>query len=784
MPSSPDPSASGEGPRRTSSSFKHVTKNSLVSKSPFKSTTTIQGQQAAGIYNDSGEKVIHEKRASRALGESPEKAAGAAATPKTAIGLGTPSARSRSTSRSRTPSKDSGSTSRIATSLRKVSSERLSFASFGSNKQSTPDAKEAKESKGDSERKEAKDANHGRMMAIETKENDSPIRSGKKTPRQSVGLNSLSKNEYVSKSPFLSTAKRIFSGERRDSPSPSKNSPKAPVEKDDVFSSPSPRVTRKASAELRGASENSARRAGSADSQRVSPSKASPATTRMVSSDSTTSTPSRSASDIVDPVQASPSPARRAPSLSLVTNGITSPLGRTVTDAAGDGSPSSSSPAPIRSAMTPSRRLFGPRDWSGLSQDSPSKNKAVTFSSVAHVREFEPLSNENSLDGSFDSPPAAAVAWMNNESLDGLLSEQNGDDSFGSIGSIGSLSVGSIGSENSIDSLARLRITNPDAPSPEGQGHQRSESTTADFVNTLIEEGLFSPPTGQTPAMADMPTFEMPDEVPPVMSSTPRFSPSSLPEQETNRDQAGIPYGRSHHAERAAAARAAPRPVSHIEQPQIPHQSDEKLLLNGNAAQPSLPYSTPFDSQPIHSHQTGPMPDPFITIQTATKVLSPPHKSREENGIPLGRTSHSERVQAARMLATQSLGLGYPRGNPSPSPIPSVESDTSLPSKDDDGDELFDVSLGDAAPTPSPVPVSTVSQPATATRSVPPAPAPLDLPEHPAEDVDRPADQEVLAKPVERDEDEDHKVSTCLHYIPYCTDCRSILSSPSFSLCL
>lgn len=135
-------------------------------------------------------------------------------------------------------------------------------------------------------------------------------------------------------------------------------------------------------------------------------------------------------------------------------------------------------------------------------------------------------------------------------------------------------------------------------------------------------------------------------------------------------DEVGIPFGRTHHAERAHAAHVAAveshhRPA-HISQPDLPHQGYEAgapIIRSQDVTQPALQPDQHVRSTAlgnVQAHQDGPFEDPFVTLQTATSILSPP-KDRQESGVPLGRTSHVERAKAARMLATQNLGLGMPR---------------------------------------------------------------------------------------------------------------------------
>ncbi|WVF65953.1 hypothetical protein IAT40_000691 [Kwoniella sp. CBS 6097] len=617
---SPNPSLSPNpndptAPRRSSSSFKHVSKNSLVSNSPFKSPTTVQGAQAIGLsLESSAEKVIHERRSTRQLGEAPPTAQGSAATSRAAIGLGigiSPT-KPRSTSRSA-----SGEKRAAVSGQRRVSNDRtkVAFPSVGGI--------------------ERRSSTERRVSA--SKENESPdVRAGKRVPRASMGFKDLAKGSLVTKSPFK---QRTPSGGLGSTSSTRANetaseddigpSPKTiPVERDDVFSSPSPR-------RLSG---------GKQGQRRPSPSNGLSIGART--SNSPTPSPPRSiAQPFLSTTVGSAGPSPLSQSLSL-----------------GQAEPTPT-PTPHKSAMTPSRRLRGPRDLSA-GCESPTR-KTVTFQSVPDVKEFECLSAEPSMDGSFDiqAEEEDADEWVDeavhmhrDNSLDELLS-----------------------GAHAIDHPMM-------EPSPmisdENEGQMPDGSTTAEFMDTLIEEGLFSPPTMDTPAFDDQDNFELPLEPVDHDSDRPFLSTPSLggsvnvtpllaSDMFAEMDQHGVPYGRTHHAERAAAAHslASGAQTDKFVQPGFPQNQDHNMLMNANAAQPVIPkspthypeYNDPFASAAPHAHQVSAMPDPFITIQTATNVLPIQHQQREEDGIPLGRTSHAERIQARRMLATQSLGLGMPR---------------------------------------------------------------------------------------------------------------------------
>ena len=269
--------------------------------------------------------------------------------------------------------------------------------------------------------------------------------------------------------------------------------------------------------------------------------------------------------------------------------------------------------------------------------------------------------------------------------------------------------------------LPTLETRREISPTLSSEEADQDQSTTADFVNTLIEEGLFSPPDIPTPVLNDQPAFELPsdDERSAPFLSTPSLGDSVhatpmlancdvlTPHEDKNyefpdKNSAGIPYGRSHHVERAVLAHSLPpvKGVSPLAQPEFPHEVDHYMLMNGDAARPSLPQRAAAGNDGPHAHQSGLMPDPFITIDTATKVLSPDKKPRAEDGIPLGRTSHHERMQAARMLATQGLGLGMPGMPRSPGlnkdlfqSHPAQPASPSTPPADISREMLFDASF-------------------------------------------------------------------------------------------
>jgi serine/arginine repetitive matrix protein 2 len=279
---------------------------------------------------------------------------------------------------------------------------------------------------------------------------------------------------------------------------------------------------------------------------------------------------------------------------------------------------------------------------------------------------------------------------------------------------------------------------------PSSDQNHADESTTANFIDSLVEDGYFSPPSVTSGSrMPDVMHVDEPVEETPVLNGfmdftpkldTPSFGsfgfstpvveqPPSLPTgivlgavippsaSKDEVDGAGVPYGRTHHAQRAAEAHQVLHlPEEPIDQPALPKPSvmgGEPMIRSANVTQPAL---IPLNdrrvshdrSSDVKAVQDGTFVDPFVTIQTATQVYMSTTETysdqREEGGIPLGRTSHIERAKVARLMATQSLGLGLPNHPVQPS-LPSTmrpgrrhisygESEDGSEAEDSEGDDL------------------------------------------------------------------------------------------------
>lgn len=268
-------------------------------------------------------------------------------------------------------------------------------------------------------------------------------------------------------------------------------------------------------------------------------------------------------------------------------------------------------PTPTKSSLASSKRLHGPRVYG---QESPTR-KTVTFQHVPEIKEFDPPSAETSLNMSYEHVDEDDWTDEAEHEDDWVATVVRNDD------------------RNSFDS--EEGIADGDV------------SATADFMDEIFgSDGI----EGETPVFADHDRFEIPLEqsfeqsltLDKVDVGTPLFEYNDL----------GTPDSPKH-------VHTTTPHLDPGQQPDLPHTDDHSMLLNADAHQPATHAPHHESTRGPHAHQEGPLFDPFITIQTATDVIVEP-KERTEDGVPLGRTSHTERIQARRLLATQSLGLGYP----------------------------------------------------------------------------------------------------------------------------
>lgn len=314
--------------------------------------------------------------------------------------------------------------------------------------------------------------------------------------------------------------------------------------------------------------------------------------------------------------------------------------------------PAQPSPTPTKSALSASRRLLGPRT---RGCDSPSR-KTVTFQTVPDVKEFVPHSREVSLDN----------FGFSNFDLDGddeEWTDADGDDWVGQL-------------VQTADTSSPQRSDREMSHDSEDTPHVGDTSATADFMDSLMDDGFLSPPRAETEAFEDQAEFELPMEASftsfemPLEDSPARNSQSDDNTESVSSQGAVLSTPLIEQLLLPQSPHHVHTITPHLDpgvQPNLPHSDDHSMLLNGDAAQPAAGKPHPASPGP-HSHQEGGLYDPFITIQTATE-LNGEHHERSEDGVPLGRTSHPDRGNAARALAVQSaLGRGFPSHPPRSGP--------------------------------------------------------------------------------------------------------------------
>lgn len=359
---------------------------------------------------------------------------------------------------------------------------------------------------------------------------------------------------------------------------------------------------------------------------------------------------------------------------------------------------------PTRSSIT-SRRLRGPRDTGSDSPTMMRQMKTVTFQAVPDVKEFETESvtdagegnsMEYSTDGEGEGVGAEADEREGDDSMEDVAIDGGREEYRGQYRQHLSRGSGYLGIPDHLGSDLQ------DGNSPMmSQTHE--ESMTANFIDSLVEDGYFSPPQVNEAEMAS----SIEQDTPPMLDFAPQLSTPSLggsmsmtPElrQAGNSDnghghgvgygeadERGIPYGRSHHIDRAIQAHSlefhqTSRPMPQPDLPSEKRRPGEPTLRNADASQPStgLPTTNQLPMGPYAS-QSGSFVDPFVTLETVTKLYKEettshnPQLQREEDEVPLGRSSHNERAKVARLMATQSLGLGMPRRPAHPGSAPTAQ---------------------------------------------------------------------------------------------------------------
>ncbi|KAJ9095988.1 hypothetical protein QFC21_005351 [Naganishia friedmannii] len=675
-----------QGPRRTSSSFKHVRYNNLVSNSIFKSPNVSTGSPSA-----------------------------VQSSPSAKIGLGIGLASTRKTSGGTSSSGRRKVSAGSSSNGRKVSGSTTNIINAGSTPRKASLTEDLRTSNG--------------VTPSSSGSPSSSVSQKVAAPRQATGLTNLASSGYVSRSPFLQHTSS-FEGSTTPSSSTERN-----------YASSSPGKNSPAKYSDRMTNENGS------PGKKVAPSSESTIMRKnppvyLASPVSNSMTASRS-----DSSQQSYFPTTESSSQETSVSAQSQPLSNTT------------SFSPGKSSLT-SRRLRGPRlsDPSSTSQiygsstyssssisrravglgGAPQLPKTVTFRDVADVKEFETGSSDGgeweddvedegdyeegeSWDEVLLGPPGSAQQHQRQQEQEAREREVFTENTpspemdLSGLRRYGSLSSRPSPAKSRLNSEMGPVYAEQEREEDEGYagyiaglGHhqhgimEEDESTTANFIDSLYEDGYLSPPQSQSESSlaAQATSVAMSDS---VRSNS--IDEGDLPNRHRSqeaaqmeryeepafksleRDECGIPLGRTHHADRAVAAREVQRQHHEglsVRQPALPRmapgdgpQLGETMLRSGDVTVPATKGANGHGRHEdlITAHQDGQFVDPFVTIQTATRVTyneshtgtgsssgadAPRAEQREEGGVPLGRTSHVERAKVARILATRGLGLGMP----------------------------------------------------------------------------------------------------------------------------
>jgi serine/arginine repetitive matrix protein 2 len=211
--------------------------------------------------------------------------------------------------------------------------------------------------------------------------------------------------------------------------------------------------------------------------------------------------------------------------------------------------------------------------------------------------------------------------------------------------------------------------------------HDRSSDdvycATDNFVSSLVEDDFLSPVSVSSPIFlgpavdlddpdAPIPTAQLPPH--PLASELPPLQQPDLPKQPSSETEPILMNGNvlepSTHLHLANASSSSP--VRTTRRSLSPSTSPASSSLTTR--------SLSSDRPDAHAHQSGPLPDPFLTVSTVQRLFSPPSKPKaagglglglpaDEDGIPYGRSHHAERQQAVKALRRGELTEAEGKGS-------------------------------------------------------------------------------------------------------------------------
>ncbi|KAI5123786.1 hypothetical protein M0805_009081 [Coniferiporia weirii] len=273
--------------------------------------------------------------------------------------------------------------------------------------------------------------------------------------------------------------------------------------------------------------------------------------------------------------------------------------------------PSALQASPARSSLVQKPRLMGPRSRSlstgGSPADTPTRErrKTVTFDERCDVVEFDRESHED------------AVFETDDEEVYGAPEQHRTANSDSSADS-----------SNVSAEYATAEYTTP-THSPHRIMPMFDAAALDDSINGLVDSML-----------QEASTFNGEPSTPEAHSNSFTAVVADL-DMMAGGAEGGVPHGRTHHAERARA-----------HQHEIDAQLDSQLPLPGVFAnqREDVTFGDMGDNEPFFSPtslSTPPAAAPQNYGRTPLPAL-PPDMERAEDGMPLGRTHHSDRARAAR----------------------------------------------------------------------------------------------------------------------------------------
>lgn len=248
-------------------------------------------------------------------------------------------------------------------------------------------------------------------------------------------------------------------------------------------------------------------------------------------------------------------------------------------------------------------------------------------------------------------------------------------------------------------------------------------SATDSFVTSLLEEHLLSPGSVYSPVFpsegGESPSLQQ-HEHQFLKDTSLNSPPPSVNVLSASRDIEDTPTHQPYHSQQQQQQHPK------IEQPDLPHLAAspaDPILLNGNALEPSThlpPLSVAHHHQgssprrssstsslaihhhpEVHAHQSGPLPDPFLQVSTVQHHLAAEHEQEEEkkeetlnrdseDGVPYGRSHHADRFRAVQELRKGTLGRHKHEDEKTRSPSPEGEEEPRAGADEFKGQEMED----------------------------------------------------------------------------------------------